>query len=75
MGLVFYFFLFFFLPKASPVLCFQFPAGEQTHAMGVGGVRVGGWRGGKEGRKKGESINRTEAGNDELKGAAINFSF
>lgn len=43
MDLVFYF-IFFFPPKASPVFCLQFPAGEQTHAMGVGGGESERWR-------------------------------
>ena len=52
-GLSFLFFPFFFSsPKASPVLCFQFPAGEQTHAMEVGRGECGRRRR-KEGRKKG----------------------
>lgn len=54
-GLSFLFFLFsffFFAPTASPVLCLQLPAGEQTHAMGVGGGESG-RHGRKEGRKEG----------------------
>lgn len=42
-GLSFLFYLFF-PPKASPIFCLQFPASEQTHAMGVGGGESGRWR-------------------------------
>ena len=42
-GLSFQFFSFFFSPKANPVFCLQFPAGEQTHATGVGGGESGRW--------------------------------
>lgn len=59
---------FFSVPTASPVLCFQFTAGEWTPAMAVDGGR-----GRKEGGRKRGGINRTEAGNDELRERPLIF--
>lgn len=51
------------------IFCLQSCSGGYRHATGVGGGRR------DRGRKEGEGINRTEAGNDELKEQPLIFHF